>query len=73
MHGLEAEFGDRIAFQSVNIHNPDNEPLIEEFGFTTAPELYLVDQDGTILGAWDESVTEEDLRRAFEDALKKHE
>ena len=70
MNGLEKEFGSRIDFQSVNIHNTKNNALIEQFGFTTAPELYLVDEHGSILGAWDGSVKEEELRLAFENALK---
>jgi hypothetical protein len=73
VNGLEKDFGSRIDFQTVNIHNSRNAALMEQYGFTAAPELYLVDQDGSVLGAWDGSVTGDELRQAFERALKKQE
>jgi hypothetical protein len=69
VHGLEKEYGDRIVFTRVNILNPENRPLIEQYSFSTTPELYLVDGSGSILGFWDETVTEQDLRLAFDAAL----
>jgi len=70
VHGLEEEYGSRITFVRVNILNPESQPLMEQYGFSATPELYLVDAQGQILGAWDETVTEEDLRQAFDEALR---
>jgi zona occludens toxin (predicted ATPase) len=69
VHGLEREFGDRIIFVRVNILHPENEPLMEQFSFSATPEFYLVDETGRIIGFWDDSVTENDLRQAFDIAL----
>ena len=68
MHGLEDEYGERIEFVRVNIHNPKNRALMDQYGFTTAPELYLV-ANGQVTGAWDDFVTEQELRQAFDAAL----
>jgi hypothetical protein len=69
VHGLEKIYGDRIAFVRVNILHPENAALMEQFSFSATPEFYLVDGRGKIIGAWDESAEEEDLRRAFDQAL----
>jgi hypothetical protein len=69
VHGLEKEYSSRIAFQRVNILNPENAPLMEQFGFSATPEFYLVDYQGTILGAWDETLEADTLRQVFEDNL----
>ena len=70
VHGLEDDYSGRIEFVRVNIHNPKNQALMDGYGFTTAPELYLV-ADGRIIGAWDDFVTEKELRQAFDSALNK--
>ena len=69
MHGLEKSYGSRIEFVRANILLPENEALMEEFGFSATPEFYLVNGDGRIIGAWDDTLTEELLREAFEQAL----
>ena len=70
VHGLEKEYGDRIAFFRINILNPENEALLEKFGFSTTPELYLLDAQDQVIGFWHEDVAEDTLRQAFENALK---
>jgi len=69
VHGLEKEYSDRIAFLRVNVLQPEREPLIEQFGFSTTPEFYLVDSQGKIIGFWDDTLVEADLRKAFDQAL----
>jgi hypothetical protein len=69
VRGLEQEYGDRITFIRVNIHNPDNKAMLDHFGFSTAPELYLVDDQDRLLGAWGEGVTVAELKQAFEEVL----
>jgi len=69
VHGLEKEYGERIDFVRVNIHNPENAALMEKYGFTSSPELYLV-VDGEVVGAWDGFASAEELREAFEAVLK---
>jgi protein-disulfide isomerase len=69
VHGLEKAYGDRITFVRVNILNPENAPLMKQFGFSATPEFYLVNGKGEIIGSWDDWVGEEDLREAFDMAL----
>lgn len=69
VHGLEKAFGERITFVRVNILHPESAALMEQFSFSATPEFYLVDENGEIIGAWDEEVQQDDLRRAFERAL----
>ena len=69
VHGLSRVYGERIDFRRVNIHNPDNQELIEAYGFNTAPELYLLDRQGKIAARWDDLVTADELTQAFERIL----
>lgn len=66
---LESEFSGQIEFVHANILNPETEALQEQFGFSTTPEFYLVNQQGDILGFWDDSVVVEELQQALEEAL----
>lgn len=59
-----------MAFIRVNILNPENEVLLEKFGFSTTPEFYLVDTLDHVIGFWHEDVDEVSLRLALENALK---
>lgn len=69
VHGLEKAYGDRIDFVRVNILHAENAPLMEQFSFSTTPEFYLVNEQGRVIGFWDDWVTEQDLRQAFDQAL----
>ena len=69
MHGLQREYGERIAFVRANIHLQENRALQEDLGFTLAPEFFLLDGDGRILGHWDEEVTVAQLRDTFDRVL----
>lgn len=69
VNGLEKIYGDRINFVRANILFPENQPLMEEYGFSTTPEFYLVDPQGKIIGFWNDTVEAAVLRRSFDDAL----
>jgi len=70
VRGLEQEYTGRIDFTFVNILKPENESIIKEFGFGTTPELYLLDSGGQVIGFWADEPTADDLRLAFDTALK---
>ena len=70
MHGLEKEYAERIQFVRVNILLPENKPLIEQYAFSATPEFYLVDRDGRIIGVWDDTLSADALREAFDEALQ---
>jgi hypothetical protein len=69
VHGLEKEYQDRITFVRVNILQDHNLPMMDQYGFSTTPEFYLVDEEDQIIGFWNEDVTASDLRAAFDQAL----
>jgi hypothetical protein len=70
VHGLEKEYAGRIEFIRVNILNERSRPLMERFSFSLTPELYLVDENGRVLEFWDDVQGADELRQAFDRALK---
>ena len=72
MNGLEKEYAGRITFTRVNILNSKSVAIMEHYGFTTAPELYLVNAQDRIIGSWDDLVTASELRQAFDRAVEVH-
>ena len=70
MHGLQREYNEHITFVRANIHLQETRVLQEDLGFTLAPEFFLLDADGRILGHWDEEVTLAQLRDAFNRVLE---
>lgn len=69
MHGLEQEYGERIKFVRVNIHDPRSLPTEKEYGFTATPEFFLADGNHKILGHWDGEIDAAAIRMAFDAAL----
>ncbi len=69
MDGLEQTYGERITFVRVNIHNPKNQDIMDEFGFTVTPDILLVDGNGKVLDSWDETIKAEDVSWAIDAAL----
>ena len=71
MNGLEKEYRDRVTFVNVNILNPDSQLLMDQYGFTTAPEIYLLDSEGTVVAVWDDQVTADTMRQALDDVISR--
>lgn len=71
VNGLEKEFGDRIDFIHVNILLAESRPLMEKYAFSSSPEFYLVNGRDQVLGAWDDTLTAQALKAAFEAALSR--
>ncbi len=69
MNGLEEIYGDRIQFVHANVMNADSRPLMAQYGFNSAPEFYLVDPQGKIIGFWNDELAADELQRAFDAAL----
>lgn len=70
VHGLEAEYAGKIDFYFLDADDPATQPFQEKFSFRVQPELHLLDADGKVIKSWVGAVREEDLRSAFESALK---
>ena len=69
VRGLEREYGDRVAFVWANVLDETNVDLMYQFSFSTTPEIYLVDEQGEIIGFWDEMDEADPLREALDGAL----
>lgn len=70
MRGLEREYGERIEFVHVNVLDAGSAPLMRQFGFSSTPELYLLDASGRIVRFWDGDVQAEELKIAFDSVLR---
>jgi protein-disulfide isomerase len=69
VHGLQGEYIGRVEFVRTNILDKTTFELQERYGFTATPEFFLIDSQGKVLGYWDENVTLDGLRAAFDEAL----
>jgi hypothetical protein len=70
VNGLEKVYGGRLKVVRVNVRNEDTIPLQQKFGFTTTPELYLVDPRGVVIGHWDEVESVGQLKADIDPLLK---
>ena len=69
VHGLEAEYYDRINFIYLDIDNPANETFKEILDFRYQPQLILLDGNAQVLYQWIGPIPREEFVAAFEDVL----
>ena len=69
MHGLEAEYGDRVNFIYLDIDDRNTNPLKQQLGYLYQPHLFLVDGEGAVLQQWVGSVSRDELEGAILDSL----
>ncbi len=70
MDGLAEQYAAQIDFKRVNILDRASQPLMEQYAFSAAPELYLLDRHGKIAASWDDVVSANDLRAALDQVLR---
>jgi hypothetical protein len=70
VHGLEADYGDRINFVYLDIDDSRNEAFKRALGYRFQPHFFLVDGDGNVLYQWVGRITGDSLILAFEEALQ---
>lgn len=70
VHGLEAEYGNRIKFSYLDIDDPASDPFKSQLGYRVQPHIFLLDGEGKVLQQWVGFTTEETFRQAFENALQ---
>ena len=70
VHGLEAEYHDKIKFSFLDIDDPANEEFKSALGFRGQPQFFLLDENGEIVQQWIGSVTADGFRTAFDAALE---
>jgi thioredoxin-like negative regulator of GroEL len=69
VHGLEAEYGEQIAFVYLNIDDPATEAAKQRFGYRVQPHFFLVDAQGNVVEEWLGPVHEDAFRAAFASLL----
>ena len=68
--GLMKKYGKQIELKRVNILDPSSEEMMAAYGFSAAPEIYLIDRNGKISAFWDDVVSSEELSQAVEKVLQ---
>jgi hypothetical protein len=70
VHGLEANYFDRINFVYLDVDDPSTNPFKEELNYIYQPEFHLLDGDGEVLQRWNGPVTVEEFEAVFAAALE---
>ena len=70
VHGLEAEYYDRVDFAFLDIDDPTNTDFERQLGFRVQPHFFLIDGNGDILQQWAGSVSADEFRAAFDANLQ---
>jgi hypothetical protein len=70
VHGLEAEYSERINFVYLDIDDPANSDLLSFLGYRYQPHFFLIDGDGKVLIQWLGPVTAADFKSAFDSQLQ---
>jgi len=65
VHGLEAEYYDRINFSYLDIDDPATDEFKRALGYQYQPHLFLLDGDGNILQQWVGRAPAEEMAAAF--------
>jgi len=69
VHGLEAEYGDRMNFIYLDIDDPATNSFKRQLGYRYQPHIFLLDSRGNILKQWQGPVSDEELRLIIAAAL----
>lgn len=70
VHGLEAEYADRMNFVYLDIDDPATDSFKGALGYRYQPHFFLLDGEGNILRQWLGFVPEEEFRQNFISALE---
>lgn len=69
MHGLEADYYDRIKFVYLDIDDPANETFKSELRFIYQPQMFLLDGNGQVLQEWVGPLPREEFEKVFQAVL----
>jgi hypothetical protein len=69
VHGLEAQYEDRLNFVYLDIDDPDNDSFKEALEYRYQPHLFLLDAEGKVLKQWLGRVSGEELEAALKEGL----
>jgi len=65
VHGLEAQYFDKIKFSYLDADDPNTYDFQRQLGFRYQPEFYLLDASGNILEKWVGYVPQETFESGF--------
>ena len=69
MHGLEADYYDKINFVYLDVDDPANETFKKELRFTYQPQMALLDGNGQVLHEWVGPLPREEFEKVFQAVL----
>jgi thioredoxin-related protein len=69
VHGLEAEYYDRLKFSYLDIDDRRNEEFMRSLGAITRAEFFLLDANGKTLYRWFGYTDASSFREQFDQAL----
>ena len=70
VHGLEADYGDRVQFSYLDIDDARNDQFKQALKYRVQPHFFLLDADGNIVKQWLGRVSAEELAAEFDKALQ---
>ena len=69
MNGLESEYGDRIAFQKLNVDEPDGKLAAQAYRARGHPTVIILDASGKQIWSRTGALAKNDYVEAIESAL----
>ncbi len=69
VHGLEQQYGDRVAFAGVDYYNQANRELVRQYRVVGHPTFVVVSTQGEVVGQFVGYTPEADLEAALERAV----
>ena len=69
VHGLEAEYADRMNFVYLDIDDPATDIFKQQLHYRMEPHFFLLDANGKVLQQWVGYVTVEQFRQALDSAV----
>ncbi len=69
VHGLEQQYGDRVAFAGVDYYNPANRELVRQYRVVGHPTFVVVNTGGKIVGQFVGYTPEADLEAVLQRAV----
>lgn len=70
VHGLEADYGDRIQFSYLDIDDPHNDQFKQALKYRVQPHIFLLDAEGNIVKQWLGRVSAEEFKAEFDKVLQ---
>lgn len=70
VHGLEVEYFDKIDFIYLDVDDRQTNSFKNLLGYRYQPHLFLLDEQGNIVQQWVGYITHEELKLAFDRALR---